>query len=325
MELLNKPGTADAVGDLLRRVRIRSTVYCTSLMGAPWGFGVEAHGNPAFHLLTSGDCWLEVDGEPAQINLTAGDLIVLPTGRRHWMRDVPETPTPELEEILACTPLDEHRRLHYGGHGPRSTLVCGGFALEGGGAHPILAALPSVIHIRGAGGRPVPWVAATIGLLGEQVRSDAPGAEVVVARLSDALLSQALGVALNELKSRGDGRVDALRDPQIARAIELIHSQPERVWTVGELAAEVHLSRSAFGSRFHRRVGESPKRYINRARLAHAASLLQGTDTSLADVAARAGYSSEFSFSKAFKRAFGLAPGAYRDQEESEPLDMIAG
>jgi AraC family transcriptional regulator, alkane utilization regulator len=262
---VNSVGRADVVSDLLRRVRIRSTVFCRSFMSAPWGFGVEAHGNPAFHLMTTGSGWLEVDGNVEQIPLAPGDLVVLPAGRRHWVRDAPTSPTPDLEEILSDTPLDEHRRMHYGGDGRRSTLVCGGFALEGGDAHPILSALPSVIHIRGMAGHPVPWVAATIDLLGVQARSDAPGAEVVVTRLADALLTQALGVALTELKSSDDGRVVAMRNPQIARAVELIHGQPERVWTVGELAAEVALSRSAFGSRFHELVGESPKRYMTRA------------------------------------------------------------
>jgi quercetin dioxygenase-like cupin family protein len=65
------------------------------------GFGVTAHGNPAFHVVTTGTCWLEVDGEPDQIPLTAGDLVVLPTGRRHWLRDNPATPATELEELLA--------------------------------------------------------------------------------------------------------------------------------------------------------------------------------------------------------------------------------
>ena len=133
-----------------------------------------------------------------------------------------------------------------------------------------------------------------------------------MSRLADALLTQALRVALAELASANDTGLLALRDRQIGAAIEIINRQPERAWTVGELADEVALSRSAFGARFRQVVGESPKRYINRVRFAHAASLLQSTDASLAEIANRAGYSTEFSFSKAFKRVFGLAPGAYR-------------
>src|SRR5436305_12162863 len=123
MELLSARATSDPVREPLRGVRLRSTVYCRSLMRAPWGFGVEAHGHPAFHVVTSGRCWLEIDGEPDQTALAAGDLVVLPAGPRHWLRDDPDTPATELEEILATTRLDERRRLHHRGRGQQTGLL----------------------------------------------------------------------------------------------------------------------------------------------------------------------------------------------------------
>jgi AraC family transcriptional regulator, alkane utilization regulator len=319
MDLLSDFDAPDPVSEVLRAVRIRSTVYCRSVLGAPWGFGVTGHGNPAFHVVTTGTCWLEVDGEPDQVPLAAGDLVVLPTGRRHWLRDDPATRATELEELLAGTPPDEHRRLRYGGHGPGTGLLCGGFALEGGAAHPVLRVLPARVLIRGVNGHPVPWLAATLTLLSAETASAAPGAEEVVSRLADALLAQALRVALAELQSSDGAGVLALRDPQMAAAIERIHRRPDHPWTVGELAAEVALSRSAFSARFRQVVGESPKRYITRTRLAHAATLLHQTDASLAEIALRIGYGSEFSFAKAFKRNFGIAPGTYRGQQHGVP------
>lgn len=324
MELLSDFEPSDPVSHLLRAVRIRSTVYCRSLMRAPWGFGVESHGNPAFHVVTAGRCWLEVDGEPDQVALAAGDLVVLPAGPRHWMRDRPETPATELEEILTSTPLDGRRRLHHGGSGHQTNLLCGGFALEGGPAHPMLRALPARLVIRGSGGEPVPWLAATLVMLSAETESDAPGAEEVVTRLADALLTQALRVALIDLHARDRVPVLALRDPQIAAAITAIHGKPERAWTVGELAAEVALSRSELAARFRDLVGESPVRYITRTRLTHAASLLRTSDASLSEIAASTGYGTSFSFGKAFKRMFGIAPGAYRGQANGRPNLEIA-
>src|SRR5215470_936212 len=153
MELLSDFDPADQVSQLLRVIRIRSTVYCRSLLAAPWGFGVEAHGNPAFHIVTAGRCWLEVDGEPDQIPLAAGDLVLLPTGSRHRMRDTPATPATDLQEILATTPPGQHGHLRWGGSGPRTGLLCGGFAVEGGPAHPILRTLRPAVVIRGVSGR----------------------------------------------------------------------------------------------------------------------------------------------------------------------------
>lgn len=324
MELLSDFDPADQVSQLLRVIRIRSTVYCRSLMAAPWGFGVEAHGHPAFHVVTEGHCWLQVDGEPGQIELAAGDLALLPVGSRHWVRDEPATPARELEDILSSTPPDQQGRLRYGGSGPGTSLLCGGFTTEGGPGHPILRALPPAVVIRGSDGRPVAWLSATLALLSAETTADAPGATEVVTRLADVLLTQALRVALSQLKSPNGGGVLALGDHQIAAAIGLIHSQPEHGWTVGELASTVALSRSAFSARFRELVGESPMRYITRTRLTHAAMLLRTTDASLAQIASRASYGTEFSFNKAFKRTFGIAPGAYRGQPSPRGVEIFA-
>lgn len=324
VELLSDFDTGDRVSQLLRAVRVRSTVYCRSAMRAPWGFGVVAHGDPAFHLVTAGRCWLEVAGEQQQIPLLDGDLVVLPNGPRHWVRDDPNTAAAELEDILAATPLDEHGRLDYGGHGARTGLICGGFAVDGGVRHPLLLALPQTLVIRGSGGHATPWLASTISMLSAESEWGAPGAEEVVTRLADAMLTQALRLALIDLQSVDQARVLALGDPQIAEAMALIHDQPEHGWSVGELAAEVALSRSEFAARFREIVGESPLRYVTRTRLAHAAALLRTTDAPLAQIAARSGYATAFSFSKAFKRAFGVAPGEYRGQGNAQPELEIA-
>jgi AraC-like DNA-binding protein len=320
MELLSEFDQNDQVTSLLRLVRVRSTVYCRSSMAAPWGFGVEPKGNPAFHLVTSGNCWLQVDHDPDQIPLSSGDLVVLPSGPRHSVRDDPDTPVKALDEILATTPLDQRHRLHYGGRGPKTQLLCGGFALESGPGHPMLRTLPTALVIPGEGGRPAPWLAATVAILSAETASDAPGAEEVVRRLSDVLLTQALRAALSGPDAPPRAGPAALQDRQVAAAIALIHGKPEHAWTIGELAAEVALSRSSFAARFRERVGESPLRYITRTRLAHAAALLRTTDETLGQVAARTGYGSEFSFAKAFKRAFGIAPGAYRGQTDELPI-----
>jgi AraC-like DNA-binding protein len=324
MEPLNDANAADPVSRVLRAAEVRSTVYCRSHMSAPWGFGVEAHGNPAFHVVTSGRGWLEVEGRRGQLVLESGDLVILPSGARHWMRDDPSTRTVELDELLASAPPDCGRRLSYGGGGRETALLCGGFMLQNREAHPILGTLPDVMHVPGDDGRAPPWLAATLELLGSESESRAPGSEEIVRRLADALIAQALRAALLELQSSDGTPILAIHDRQVAAAVGLIHRDPERVWTVGELADEVALSRSAFAVRFRAAVGESPLRHMTRTRLAHAARLLQNTDASVSQVAARAGYGNEFSFGKAFKRMFGIAPGAYRGHEIDPPISVVA-
>src|SRR5436190_22537610 len=124
MKTITAPVASDVVSDLLDAVRVRTTIYCGSDMRAPWGFGVEAHGHPSFHVVTAGACWLEVDGG-RQLELNAGDLVLLPRGPTHWVRDEPGSPAEWLDEILASANFGDGR-LRYGGAGIRTELVCGG-------------------------------------------------------------------------------------------------------------------------------------------------------------------------------------------------------
>jgi hypothetical protein len=217
-------------------------------MRVPWGFGVQAHGDPAFHVVTEGRCWLELDGVAQQTPLYAGDLVILPAGPRHWMRDAADTPAAELSRSSPSDRWGDVRRLHYGGAGARTTLLSGGIGLEGGAAQPILRALQILVHIRGVADRPAPLVAGTIAQIIAETASDAPGSEQVLCRLADTLLTLALRSALSNLDEADHAGVRALRDTAIVLAIQLILRQPERAWTIVDLAAEVALrpnSRSA--------------------------------------------------------------------------------
>ena len=134
----------------------------------------------------------------------------------------------------------------------------------------------------------------------------------VIARLADVLFIQIVRGHLASLPVDGSGWLGALADAQIGAALGHIHQSPEQDWTVQSLASKVAMSRSAFASRFMRLVGEPPLSYVTRWRMQKAASMLRDGKQTLAQVAAQVGYDSEAAFSKAFKRAVGSAPGAYR-------------
>jgi AraC-like DNA-binding protein len=309
---------ADAVDALLREVRVSSTIFCQSTLSAPWGFGVRARGFATFHVVTSGACWLEVDGEGRQRRVNAGDLVILPRGDLHWLRDDPGTSALWLEDLVARYPADPDFRLRGGGGGATTSLLCGALAIAGGGRHPALAVLPPVVHLRGADERPRPWLAATLELISIEVDSAGAGAAAIWERLSEIMLGQALRAALVEVRGSAGIELDLLHDRGVSAAVRALHEHPERAWTLGELSQLAAMSRSAFASRFRALTGESPIRYARRCRLVRAAEQLRASRTTLAEVARRAGYESEFSFSRAFKRLYGVAPGIYRDRDDAK-------
>jgi AraC-like DNA-binding protein len=313
MERLSEVQSADALSEVLRGLRLASGVWCVSRLRAPWAFGVELRADASFHLVLEGGGWLEVDAVDGRRRLSHGDLVVLPHGNGHVVRDDPRTPVVRLDDLLAAAP-PEGGRLVAGGAGARSEILCGGFMLEGGSASPILSLLPPVIHVRGA----TEWLDATTGLIRSELPAYEPGADAIVTRLTDILLAQAIR---RHLASRDDLR--ALRDPWIAEATRLLHDAPGRPWTVAELAAASALSRSAFRDRFHEATGQPPMRYLARLRLARAAELLRESSMPVYEIGSRCGYKSEAAFSRAFKRAIGMPPGRYR-RKAGEAPELLA-
>lgn len=113
-------------------------------------------------------------------------------------------------------------------------------------------------------------------------------------------------------------------DLAIARALELMHDELERDWTVASLAHRVGLSRAAFARRFGEVVGQPPLRQLFRLRMAESERLLLETNLSLAEIAARVGYASEFALSRAVRRAFGRSPRQLRQMGEDVPQMRLA-
>jgi transcriptional regulator GlxA family with amidase domain len=149
-------------------------------------------------------------------------------------------------------------------------------------------------------------------LVRAEAQGHQPGAETVITRLSEILFLHVVRDYLSRLGDRQAGWLRALQDPQIGQALALIHHQPEERWTVEALARRVGLSRSALSAKFTRLVGRPPLRYLTDVRLTKAAALLRTQPATLNAIALSVGYDSEVAFSKAFKRRFGAAPGAYR-------------
>ena len=304
--------TTDVLTDVLETVRVGAACYGRVEASAPWGIGVAADEQDAkFHVLLSGECWLDVEGQDA-IHLSGGDLVALPHGHAHALRDLPGSPIRPLTELVTAPSGKCQSSIITGGDGASATLVTGSFHFEDRRNNPLLSVLPPVIVLPGELSRNVHWLEPTLKFIACEAASGRPGAQTVVSRLADVLFIQIVRGYLATLPPGASGWLGALGDAQIGSALSLIHQSPELDWTVQSLAARVAMSRSAFASRFARLVGEPPLAYVTRWRMQKAAGLLRQSSSTLADIAERVGYDSEAAFSKAFKRAVGSAPGAYR-------------
>jgi AraC-like DNA-binding protein len=300
----------DGLSVLLREVNVRSVVYCLSDFAAPWGFRVERSPVAKFHVVLHGAASLAVgDGDP--VALASGDLVLLPHGDGHIAADQPGSPVRHLDRILADHPVDAAGRLSYGGSGARTRLLCGGFELHPALPDHLAEILPGTLVLDAAAGL-TRWLEPLFALLQEETEATAPGASAIFAKLADVFLTQALRSYLAAADPVAALEHPVSADPDIARVLTLLRSQPEVHWTLDDLARAAGMSRTAFTVRFRGAVGVPPIGYLTRLRLTRAAGYLATTTKNVRHVARLVGYDNEASFSKAFSRAFGRPPGDYR-------------
>ncbi len=301
----------DSLGQALHQLRMSGVFYVRSELTAPWAFELPPfEGCLSFHAVTEGRTWLSVEGE--ERFLETGDLALVPHGRGHTLSSEPGVPATRIETLPHEHVNDRYAILRHGGGGARTNLVCGAVRFDHPAAHYLVTLLPSVIRVEATSSSQVEWLRSTLRLMADEARELRPGGETVVTRLSDILVIQAIRSWIERDPAAQTGWLGALSDRQVGHAIALIHREPARPWTVGSLAAEAAMSRSAFSARFTELVGEPVMRYVARFRMQVARTWLEDENCGVSETADRLGYRSEAAFSRAFKRYLGVPPGAVR-------------
>jgi AraC-like DNA-binding protein len=297
----------DVLADVLAAVRTGQPRSVRTEVHAPWGLRFTGVAGAGFHVVLQGACWLLTPHRPP-LALTAGDVVFVRYRDVHALANDPATPLVETTplQLAAAEPTGQFQ---LDGPGARTVLLCGAYLFAQIRSHPLLAALPEVIYLPAQLGKH-PSLRAAVTLLGSEINTGEPGAAAVVPALNDALLIYILRAWLAEQPD--SGWAAALSDPIIAPALQSIHAEPRRAWTVAALGAQAGLSRAAFARRFTTLTGQPPLTYLTHWRMTLAARLLRDSDASLRAIGRQIGYDSPYAFAKAFKRWNGLAPGQYR-------------
>jgi len=302
----------DPLGEALHFLRMSGTFYCRSEFTAPWALALPPmSGCLMFHVVTSGRCWLEVEGAEQRL-LQPGDLALVPHGEGHRLASEPGIAAAKLFDLPREQVSERYEVLRHGGGGAATSLVCGAVRFDHPAAHHLVKLLPRMISVEASSSPHMDWIQSTLRFMAAEAKALRPGGETVITRLADILVIQAIRSWIDQDPAAQTGWLGALQDKQIGRAISCIHRDPARAWTVALLAAEVAMSRSAFAARFTELVGEPAMHYVARWRMHVALTWLKEDDARLADLAGRLGYQSEAAFSRAFKRFIGVSPGAAR-------------
>lgn len=306
------PDLSDPLGEALHLLRLNGTFYCRSELKAPWGVELPPfEGRMMFHVVTAGECWLEIEGEEPHL-LQQGSLALVPHGNGHIVRSRTSEQTLPLFDIPVERVSDRYEIMRHGGDGELTHLTCGLVRFDHVAGQQLIALLPKILQIDTREEEEGSWLQSTLRFIAREARELRPGGETVITHLADILIIQAIRSWLDSAPDANRGWLAALRDKQIGRALAAIHRQPQKEWSVASLAREVGMSRSGFSARFTQLVGDSAMRYLTRWRMQLArAQLAEGT-APLSQLADRLGYQSEAAFCRAFKREFGVSPGSFR-------------
>lgn len=313
----------DALSDLMRVLRFAGGVFLDATCREPWcarsqvsaadcGPGVDCSGGLiAFHYLLDGPLQVRLPEGPV-IHCRPGDLILVPRNEPHLLGTDLSLPPMEVESSLRRAEGSDMSHLDFGkGPAVLNHLVCGYLATAVRG-HPLLDALPSLL-VTNVRGRPcADWVESSFRYAAREHAARRPGSQEILARLSELLFVEAVRDHIEQLPAEATGWLAALREPTLARALAAVHAHPAQAWTAESLAAEACLSRSAFADKFTATLGMPPMSYVTRWRMLLAGRRLRESPATLAEIAAEVGYESEFTFSRAFRREMGCAPGAWR-------------
>jgi AraC-like DNA-binding protein len=310
----------DPLSSLLRAVRLEGAFFYAVEASEPWSIETvaarelsprimpEAEHLISYHVVTGGSAYGGLVGTE-QVELAPGDVIVFPHGDAHVMSSDPRAQ--RGPEVQRSAPARYRGTVVLGDSGPLiSSLICGFLGCDRRPFNPLLEALPRQIHLRGISNA---WLVGFTQQLTAESQIGGAGADTVLTRLAELMFIEVLRRYLADLPPGQTGWLAGLRDGVVSRVLTLLHGQPAHPWTLDELAREAATSRSSLARRFAEVVGEPPMQYLAHWRMQVAANLLVESGSKVATIASDVGYDSEAAFSRAFKRATGHAPGAWRE------------
>lgn len=307
-ERLDMTSHFDVLGDVLETLRFRGTIFFRSTLAAPWGMSLDANRYPRFHIAMAGSFFIAPATADGPIEVREMGVVMLPAGGAHWIADRPGRKL--VASAQASEACELGKPLFQQGH-ITNRVMCGLVRFDDQTTHPLLNALPEVIHI--------PHIEATspvwrlIGLIDDEVGRSGLLNGTVVDRLSEVLFLKLLQDSVKGAEEAA-GFVIALRDRRLHAVLRLIHQRLHENWTIEMLADQAGMSRATLVRRFREAVGMPPIEYLIQWRLLKAHSLLKYSTYPLEEIAERVGFASRETLTRAFKRRYGYTPMSLRRQ-----------
>ncbi|WP_175019056.1 AraC family transcriptional regulator [Burkholderia contaminans] len=306
--ICESPAMIDPLAEVVTLLQ-PSTRYSKLVHGAsPWRINRTVAGEPFYCVVLDGGCRVAIDGHPP-IDLLPGDFVLIPAAYGVAISSF-DLPPPGVETAAPVALDNGEYRIGDANRPVDTRMMAGHCSFSSPDAALLVSLLPQYVHVRGE-----PRLTTLVQLVRDESRAQRPARELVLSRLVEVLLIEALRFSAGTDASRG--LVRGLADSRLAAALRRMHERPAHPWTIVELAKEAALSRSTFFERFSRAVGLAPMEYLLTWRMALAKDLLRRNEGRIAEIAGRVGYSSASTFSVAFTRHVGRPPAQYARDEQA--------
>jgi AraC-like DNA-binding protein len=303
----------DPLSDILMLMRPTGYGFRGLDAGGAWALSFSAARGIRCFAVEEGSCLLRLADGTAAIRMDAGDVILASTDSALALCSSEDAQAIDADAFLSGVAPGRTAILNGGGE---CRGIGGFFAIEGVGMDRIFAALPPVVHVHSRTTRTALYASAQQLL--RELSEPRPGSALLASHLAQALIIEALRAHLEEGKT-GQGWLSALADPRLNRALNAMHADVARRWTLPAMADVAGMSRASFAAHFERVIGETPIAYLTRWRMVLAADRMATSGMTITDVAASVGYESDSAFGATFKRIMGYTPGRHRQQASAAP------
>jgi AraC-like DNA-binding protein len=323
----------DALSEILRVIRLESAVYINAELSAPCCLATPHSRQLApilaqrgghviiYHLIRDGRAYVQLEGEE-RLTLSAGDVVTFPHGDSHVLGSGDAGQAIDVRSALPGVLERRLELLQFGGGGERTRLICGFLSCDPQLGQAFLGGLPRVIKINIREEPSGHWLENSLEFSVTQAARHEADGDAMLAKLSEAVFAETLRRYVRHLPQDETGWLAGARDPDVGRALTLLHQRSADPWTIAGLAKEIGLSRTVLTERFRHFLGVPPMTYLTRWRLRLGGRALTTTSRSVAQIAVETGYESEAAFNRAFKREYGLPPARYRKDKAGAPAPV---
>jgi AraC family transcriptional regulator, activator of mtrCDE len=314
----------DWLSRLFEMMPVRGWLDLRCSYSAPWRIDQRpgASNEIPYHAVVGGSAVLEDPAGGKPLLLQTGDILLLPGNPRHVMHDGSGArPKPARNRQELNLMISENT-----GRGERLDLLCGHFVIAPPHDRLLRSYLPSrlVVHTRGHdGGENAAQLAGLVALMRNESADNHLGGRAMLNALSAAMFALVLRLA-SDAEDAPHGLLALAGHPRLAPAVAALFNEPERAWSLPDLARLCNMSRATLARQFQEKLGRSAADLLADIRMTLAANELRKSSLSTGAVAEAVGYQSEAAFQRAFKSHMGVTPAQWRKMQEPSGRDIFA-